>query len=527
MAQQCRCTLEACVRRLRALGATLYCGGGVIASMHTPHVLGLDAGTTGITVLAIAADGRTLARAAREFPQHFPQPGWVEHDALEIWDATRAVLRTLYAESRLDPKAAVAIGLTNQRETTVLWNRASGVPVTRAIVWQDRRTSGLCTDWRNAGLEETVRQRTGLVLDPYFSASKLRWWLDHGFKSAGHACGTVDTWLLWCLTGGATHATDYTNAARTLLFDIHARQWDETLLRAFGVPGDWLPEVRPSVASYGAVRGVDPLPDGLPIAGVAGDQQAALFGQRCVQPGDWKNTYGTGCFLVLNTGGTALVSRHGMLTTLACGPSGEAAYALEGSVFTAGAAVQWLRDGLGLIADAAECERLAGSVPDAGGVLLVPAFTGLGAPHWKPNARGAILGLTRGSTRAHICRAALEAMAYQTIDVCAAMRADLEAAGAHLPVSALRVDGGASRNDLLMQFQADLLGRDVDRPAQVETTALGAAFLAGLGVGFWSGPLELERARHTERRFSPAWDEPARTAAIQAWRAAVQRVADE
>lgn len=494
--------------------------------MRTPHVLGLDAGTTGITVLAVAADGTTVGRATQEFPQHFPQPGWVEHDALEIWEATRAVLRALYADGNLNPAAATAIGLTNQRETTVLWDRATGAPVTRAIVWQDRRTADLCAAWRAAGLEPAVRARTGLVLDPYFSATKLRWWLDQGHRATGRACGTVDSWLLWCMTGGATHATDPTNASRTLLFDIHARRWDETLLHAFGIPGEWLPEVRPSVAPYGTVRGLDPLPDGLPVTGVAGDQQAALFGQRCVQPGDWKNTYGTGCFLMLNTGGTALHSNHGMLTTLACGPRGDAVYALEGAVFTAGAAVQWLRDGLGLIDGAAECERLARSVPDAGGVLLVPAFTGLGAPHWKPHARAAVLGLTRGSTRAHLCRAAIEAMAYQTAEVCAAMRADLESAGANVPAGALRVDGGASRNDLLMQFQADLLGRDVDRPAEIETTALGAAFLAGLGAGFWSSAADLERARRTETRFTPAWGEAQRQQALGAWQTAVRRVAD-
>ncbi len=490
----------------------------------TPHIVGLDAGTTGVTALAVAHDGRTLARAWREFPQYFPQPGWVEHDALEIWAATRQVLAELYLG--LDPRAAVALGITNQRETTVVWNRATGTPAARALVWQDRRTAAQCDAWRSAGLEPEVRRRTGLVLDAYFSASKLRWWLDQGLDPAGLACGTVDTWLLWCFTGGTQHATDFTNASRTLLFDIHERRWSDELLQAFGVPRAWLPDVRPSVADYGSVRGVDPLPDGLPILGVAGDQQAALFGQQCVAPGDWKNTYGTGCFLMLNTGGRALESRHGLLTTLACGAGGEPAYALEGAVFTAGAAVQWLRDGLGLIADAQECEHLAQTVEDSGGVVLVPAFTGLGAPHWVQNARGALFGLTRGSTRAHVCRAALEAMAYQTWDVCNAMQADVRAADAAAAFGPLRVDGGASQNNFLMQFQADVLGLVVDRPEQIETTALGAAFLAGFGARFWTDAAELGRARRTARRFEPGIEAGRRQALLGAWQAAVRRVAD-
>ena len=494
--------------------------------MRRAHVIGLDAGTTGITALAVSHDGTTLGRASREFPQHFPQPGWVEHDALEIWQAVGQVLATLYEDGACDPGAAVALGITNQRETTVAWDRSSGEPRTRAIVWQDRRTAAICDRWRAAGLEPEVRRRTGLVLDPYFSASKLRWWAENEPRVAGAAVGTVDSWLLWKLTGHTVHATDYTNASRTLLFDIHQMEWSPELLRAFEVHRDALPEARPSVGEFGRVRGVAPLPDGLPITGIAGDQQAALFGQCCFAPGDWKNTYGTGCFLMLHTGRQALESRRGLVTTLVCGPGGEPAYALEGSVFTAGAAVQWLRDGLGLIDDAAECERLALSVGDSGGVHLVPAFTGLGAPWWKPEARAAILGMTRGTSRAHLCRAALDAMAYQTYDIFEAMQSDVRAANPEAQFGPLRVDGGASRNDLLMQFQADLLGVDVDRPVEIETTALGAAFLAGLGAGFWTDSTALSAARRCERRFVPQAEPSRRQALIAGWRRAVQRVLD-
>jgi len=495
--------------------------------MHaTPHVLGLDAGTTGITVLAVDRHGATRARASREFPQHFPQPGWVEHDAGEIWAAARAVLADLYASSDLAPRDAIALGLTNQRETAVVWDRTTGEPVRRAIVWQDRRTTELCAQWKRDGLEPLVKARTGLVLDPYFSASKLRWWLDDGLDPRSCAFGTVDAWLLWKLSGHTVHATDPTNASRTLLFDIHARTWDDDLLRAFGLPRDWLPEVRPSAGVFGLVRGVPPLADGLPIAGIAGDQQAALFGQCCFEAGDWKCTYGTGCFLVLQTGQTACRSNHGLLTTLGCDARGAASFALEGAVFTAGAAVQWLRDGLGIVADAAECERLAATVPDTGGVYLVPAFTGLGAPHWQPEARGALVGLTRGTMRAHVCRAALEAMAYQTADVFDAMRADVQAAGLTSRWGALHVDGGAARNDALMQFQADVLDLAVERPREIETTALGAAMLAGIGAGVWADASELRTVRSVERRFTPQLGAARRREHLDGWRKAVQRVLD-
>ena len=492
----------------------------------TPHVLGLDAGTTGITVLAVDPSGATRARAAREFPQHFPRPGWVEHDANEIWAAVCGVLADLYTSSPLQPRDALALGITNQRETAIVWDRVRGEPVRRAIVWQDRRTADQCAAWRRDGLEPLVRAKTGLVLDPYFSASKLRWWLDDGLDAQGCAFGTVDAWLLWKLSGHAVHATDPTNASRTLLYDIHARRWDEDLLRAFGLPHEWLPEVRPSAGDFGVIRGVPPLPDGLPIAGIAGDQQAALFGQCCFEAGDWKCTYGTGCFLVLQTGGMACTSDHGLLTTLACDARGGASFALEGSVFTAGAAVQWLRDGLGIIADGQECERLAATVPDTGGVFLVPAFTGLGAPHWRPEARGALVGLTRGTSRAHVCRAALEAMAYQTADVFAAMRADVQSSGTKSPLGALRVDGGASRNDALMQFQADVLELTVERPHEIETTALGAALLAGIGTGVWADAAALRAARRVERHFAPGMDQARRAEHLDGWRKAVRRVLD-
>jgi glycerol kinase len=493
----------------------------------TAHVVGLDAGTTGITALAIGADGATLARASREFPQHFPRPGWVEHDAREISAAVRTVLQALYETPGLHPGSAVALGLTNQRETAVVWDRRTGVPRAPAIVWQDRRTTDLCAAWRAAGLEPEVRRLTGLRLDPYFSASKLRWWLDAGMDPAGAAFGTIDSWLLWELTGGQVHATDFTNASRTLLYDIHARTWSEPLLRAFGLPRAWLPEVRPAVGRFGTTRGAAPLPDGLPITGIAGDQQAALFGQCCFEPGDWKNTYGTGCFLLVHTGTTPFESTAGLLTTLVCDARGAPAYALEGSVFTAGAAIQWLRDGLGLVADAAECAARALEVDDTGGVYLVPAFTGLGAPHWRPEARAALVGMSRGTTRAHVCRAAIEAMAYQTCDLHAAMCADVAAAaGEGFRFGTLRVDGGAARNDPLMQLQADLLDLEVDRPQQIETTAQGAAFLAGLGAGFWSDAGELAAARRSERRFVPQLAALEREPRLAGWRRAVQQVLD-
>jgi glycerol kinase len=487
-------------------------------------VVAIDQGTTGSTVLVIDRSGRVIGRAYSEFTQHYPRPGWVEHDAEEIWRVTLRVLRQACRRARVRAAGIAAIGITNQRETTVLWDRKTGRPVHRAIVWQDRRTAPFCAELRERGAEPLVRRKTGLLLDPYFSGTKLRWLLEHVPRAAERAArgelgfGTIDTWLVWKLTGGAVHATDPTNASRTLLYDIHAGAWDGELCRLLDVPERVLPTVLPS---SGRIADTHPSVLGapVPIAGIAGDQQAALFGQGCVEPGMAKNTYGTGCFLLLNTGQTPVTSEQGLLTTVACDAAGGRAYALEGSVFIAGAAIQWLRDGLGLLAKAADSERIAKSVDGNLGVYLVPAFVGLGAPYWDPDARGALVGLTRGATRAHVVRAALEALAYQTRDVVDAMAT---AAGA--PLKLLRVDGGASANDFLMQFQADVLGVPVDRPRLVETTAAGAAFLAGLGVGFWRSQSEIGRARKLDRRFKPRMRPDARDALYRGWQAAVARV---
>ena len=487
-------------------------------------VVAIDQGTTGTTVLVLDRRGRVAGRAYREFTQHFPKPGWVEHDAEEIWRVTLAVLRKACRAARARGRDVAAIGITNQRETTMLWDRRSGRPVHRAIVWQDRRTSDHCEALRAAGAEDLVRRKTGLVLDPYFSATKLRWLLGHvrraGERAArGELCfGTIDAWLVWKLTGGAVHATDPTNASRTLLYDINTRAWDPELCRLFEVPECVLPEVRPSSGSFGDAT-PDVLGEPVPIAGIAGDQQSALFGQGCTEPGMAKNTYGTGCFLLLQTGARPVTSTHGLLTTVACDARGGPAYALEGAVFMAGAAIQWLRDGLGLLATAAESERHARSVDDSLGVHVVPAFVGLGAPYWDPEARGAVLGLTRGVTRAHLVRATLESLAFQIRDVADAMAAD-----AGSPLQALRVDGGASANDFLMQFQADLLGLPVERPALVETTAVGAAQLAGLAVGFWRTPKELAAMRRKDRRFRPRMPAERREALYRGWQEAVRRV---
>ncbi len=450
------------------------------------RLLAIDQGTTGTTALIVDDTGRIVARGYAELPQHFPKPGWVEHDGEEIWETTLNAIRAALGADHGRSATLAAIGITNQRETTLVWDRASSRPIAPAIVWQDRRTAPRCAALQRAGEERDIQRQTGLRLDPYFSATKVEWILDHvpGARARARkgtlAFGTVDSWLLWKLTGGLVHATDATNASRTLLYDIGRLRWDEGLAARFRVPASLLPEVRPSAGDYGATRGVPGLPDGIPIRGVAGDQQAALFGQGCVSAGGLKNTYGTGCFLMLHTGTKAVPSRAGLLTTVACGPRGNPAYALEGSVFIAGAAIQWLRDGLQIIASAAESEGLARSVPDSGGTYLVPAFVGLGAPHWRPDVRGIWCGLSRGSTRAHLARAALESIAFQTRDVVEVMNRE---AGAR--IRRLRVDGGAVANDFLMQFQADVLGIPVERPAVVETTALGAAHLAGIGIGLW------------------------------------------
>ena len=487
-------------------------------------VVAIDQGTTGTTVLVLDRRGRVCGRAYREFTQYFPRPGWVEHDPEEIWRVTLGVLRTACRRAGARGRDIAGIGITNQRETTVLWDRRRGRPVHRAIVWQDRRTAEHCHALRAAGAEDLLRRKTGLVLDPYFSATKLRWLLGHVRRAEeraarGELCfGTIDSWLVWKLTGGAVHITDPTNASRTLLYDIHAQRWDPELCRLFEVPDALLPEVRPSSGVFGETT-PDVLGVPVPIAGIAGDQQSALFGQGCTAPGMAKNTYGTGCFLLLHTGQRPIGSSHGLLTTVACDERGGPAYALEGAVFVAGAAIQWLRDGIGLLARAAESEKHARSVDDSLGVYVVPAFVGLGAPYWDPEARGAVLGLTRGVTRAHLVRATLESLAFQTRDLMDAMAAD---AGA--PLGELRVDGGAAANDFLMQFQADLLGVPVERPSLVETTAVGAAQLAGLAVGFWKSPRELAATRKKDRRFRPRMTADRREALYRGWQDAVSRV---
>lgn len=467
------------------------------------YVLALDQGTTSSRALLFERDGRVRAAAQREFRQIFPQPGWVEHDPEEIWSSQRAVIDEVLAQARVAPRAIAAIGITNQRETTLLWERATGIPIANAIVWQDRRTTPMCERLRTDGVEPLVRAKTGLVLDPYFSATKIRWLLDavpgaRARAEEGALCfGTVDSWLAWKLSGGRLHVTDASNAARTALFNIHTLQWDEELLQVFGVPPAILPEVCASSAVVGATT-PSVLDPPVPIAGIAGDQQAALFGQACLDPGMAKNTYGTGCFLLLNTGTRPVISPHKLLATVAWNQNGRITYALEGSVFIGGAVVQWLRDGLGLGRSAAEIASLAATVEGTGGVYLVPAFAGLGAPHWDANARGLIAGLTRGTTAAHLARAALEGIAYQVADVLDAMQAD-----ADIPISELRVDGGAAASDLLLQFQADITGIPIVLAGVLEATALGAACLAGLAVGFWRDNAEIARFVAAGRRFEP------------------------
>ena len=483
-------------------------------------VLSIDAGTSGVRTLAIDEHGRPVRSAYREFPQYFPKPGWVEHDPEEIWAATLATLAEVAGATADAGDAVAAIGITNQRETVVVWSRASGEPLHRAIVWQDRRTAPRCDALREGGLEPLVRARTGLVLDPYFSATKLSWLLLEGGveHSPDLAFGTVDSWLVWKLTGGRVHATDPSNASRTLLYDIGDLRWSPTLCETFDVPESCLPEVLPSSGRFGVTD-----PDAaagltVPVSGIAGDQQAALFGQACFTPGMAKNTYGTGSFVLVNLGGTLPDPAEGLLTTVAWRLGGETTYAMEGAIFVTGAAIQWLRDGLGIIAEAAEVGPLAQSVPDAGGVAFVPAFTGLGSPYWDPYARGTILGLTRGSGRAQLARAVVESMAYQTRDV-----VDAVTAATGTPLAELRVDGGASVMDVLCQFQADVLGVPVRRPAVSETTALGAAYLAGIAEGVWATPAEAAGAWSEEASFTPAMDQAEVDARIETWRRAVDR----
>ncbi|MCP3176916.1 MAG: glycerol kinase GlpK [Desulfuromonadales bacterium] len=488
------------------------------------YILAIDQGTTGTTALLIERDLRIAAKVTVDFPQHFPKPGWVEHDGEEIWFSVIQAIRRVLDGTGVNPREIAAIGLTNQRETTLLWDRRTGRPAAPAIVWQCRRSADICDELKEQGAEPLVRRKTGLVLDPYFSATKLTWLLRHQpelrrrAEAGDLAFGTIDTFLVWRLTGGRRHVSDVSNASRTLLMELRRLDWDKELLDLFEVPAAVLPDIVPSSAVYGQTRGLDLLPDGIPVAGMAGDQQAALFGQACFEAGEAKCTYGTGAFLLQNTGEEPVESGHGLLTTVAWQLDGRTSYALEGSAFIAGAAVQWLRDGLGLFPASADIEHLAASVPDSGGVVFVPALTGLGAPHWKSGARGLISGITRGTTAAHLARATLEGMALQIHDLVAAMTEDRGAALRHL-----KVDGGAAQNNLLMQLQADLLQLPVVRPQTVETTALGASMLAGLAVGFWENLDELRQSWREERRFAPEMAEKRREELIRDWRQAVSK----
>jgi glycerol kinase len=493
-------------------------------------ILAIDQGTTGSTALVISRQGKVLGRAYREFTQHYPQPGWVEHDPEEIWQVSQQVMAAALEDSGLRQNELSGIGITNQRETTVVWDRVSGKPVHNAIVWQSRQTADICKRMKEEGLEPLFRERTGLVLDAYFSGTKIRWILDldkslQKRAEAGElAFGTIDSWLLWKLTGGsralgAVHCTEPTNASRTLLYNIHKQEWDPELCQHLNVPMSMLPDVRSSSGIFGTTATLNGIPEGVPIAGIAGDQQAALYGQCCWEAGQAKNTYGTGCFLLMNMGQSHPVSQNGLLTTLCCDAQGKPAYALEGSVFIAGAAVQWLRDELEIIGDARETEALAESLSSNEGVYLVPAFAGLGAPYWDMDARAAVLGMTRGSGRAHLARAALEAIAYQSRDIVEAMNRD-----SGITVSQLRVDGGATANNFLMQFQADILGVPVDRPSMPETTVTGCAYLAGLAVGLWNSPEELREINTLENRFTPNMEPAERDRLYAGWQQAVSRV---
>ncbi|WP_013122316.1 glycerol kinase GlpK [Thiomonas sp.] len=493
-------------------------------------IAALDQGTSSSRTLIVDLQGRVLASAQREFTQHYPQPGWVEHDPLDIWATQSATLTEALARAAAKLSDLAAIGITNQRETVVLWERATGRPLANAIVWQDRRTAGICAQLAADGHAPLLQERTGLLPDAYFSATKLAWLLDHipGARARADrgelAAGTIDSWLVWNLSGGATHLTDVSNASRTLLCNLHTGDWDDELLALLRVPRAVLPAIVPNCGALAVARlgGLD-----IPITGMAGDQQAALFGQACLQPGMAKNTYGTGCFALQHTGTQAVRSQQRLLTTIAwkLGADQPLHYALEGGVFVAGAAVQWLRDGLGLVHSAQEAQQLADSVPDSGGVLLVPAFTGLGAPHWDAQARGLLIGITRGTTAAQVARATIDSLAYQSAELFAAMQADVAAQGGP-PLTELRVDGGAAVNDTLMQFQADLLGVPVVRPMQAESTALGAAYLAGLGAGLWPNAAALHALWQEQRRFTPQMSTDERKARMARWRRAVERARD-
>ena len=491
--------------------------------MPEKYILALDQGTTSSRAILFNHAGHIISVAQKEFSQIYPQPGWVEHDAEEIWSSQYGVLAEVMARKGIRSSQIAAIGITNQRETTIVWDRRTGQPVYHAIVWQDRRTAAYCDQLKAEGLSGMIQQKTGLIIDAYFSATKLRWILDNvpGVRARALrgelAFGTVDSWLIWKLSAGKLHITDLSNASRTMLLNIHSCQWDEELLKLFDIPRELLPELKASSECYGTTGSIIAPSSDIPIAGIAGDQQAALFGQLCTQPGMVKNTYGTGCFMLMHTGGQAVASRNNLLTTIAWKINNQVEYALEGSIFIAGAIVQWLRDGMHLIRSSAEVEALAASVEGTGGVYIVPAFAGLGAPHWNQYARGSIFGMTRGTSNAHIARAALESIAYQTGDVLKAMEAD-----SGISIRELRVDGGATANNLLMQFQSDLLGVPVVRPTVVETTALGAAYLAGLGVGYWTGLEDIAQQWKAEKRFEPAMAEGDVAAHVSGWQRAVR-----
>ncbi len=485
-------------------------------------ILALDQGTTSSRAIVFDNKGSIVSLAQKEFTQYFPQPGWVEHDPTEIWSTQLGVAAEAISKAGLSVKDIAAIGITNQRETAVVWERASGKPIYNAIVWQDRRTADYCDELKAKGINQLIQQKTGLVVDAYFSATKIKWILDHvtGARekaNKGELCfGTIDTWLLWNLTKGQVHATDVSNASRTMLCNIHKLEWDGELQEIFDIPGNMLPQIRSSSEVYGYTANILSAHN-IPIAGIAGDQQAALFGQMCTQPGMVKNTYGTGCFMLMNTGEVPVISTNNLLTTVAWKVNGITHYALEGSVFIAGAIVQWLRDSLGLIKTSAEVELLAGNVISSEGVYVVPAFAGLGAPHWNQHARGTIIGLTRGSTASHIARAALDSIAYQTMDVLKAMEAD-----AGISIKELRVDGGATVNNILMQFQADILNTTVVRPVITETTALGAAYLAGLAVGYWENMEAIQDQWQADKKFTPNMDQYKRMKLSKEWQRAVK-----
>ena len=487
------------------------------------YILSLDQGTSSSRAIVFDRKGQICSMAQREFTQYFPKPGWVEHNPHEIWSSQASVIAEAIAAIDINGLNIAGIGITNQRETTIVWDRETEEPVYNAIVWQDRRTSEYCDSLKAEGKTEWIREKTGLIIDAYFSATKIKWILDNvpGARERAEKgklmFGTVDTWLIWRLTRGEVHVTDPSNASRTMLFNIRTLQWDEELLKLFDIPASMMPEVRSSSEVYGATK-TTIFAHKVPIAGIAGDQQAALFGQMCVEPGSVKNTYGTGCFLLMNSGEKPILSKNNLITTIAWKIGDKVNYALEGSIFVGGSVVQWLRDGLHVINSSSEVEALASQVPDTGGVYFVPALTGLGAPWWDQYARGTIIGISRGTTTAHIARAALEGIAYQTLDITAAMSLD-----AGIPLKELKVDGGASRNNLLMQFQADILGTRVIRPKVVETTAMGAAYLAGLAVGYWSSIDEIRKQWQIDRVFEPSWEEEKVLQAKEGWRDAVKR----